>query len=110
MVFYTTQWMQRHTHIPHLENENQAFYSGDQVVGRQKPATPPEVLLRYLWQSCSMSCLICMISGACRLNFLMIAVACSPVIPRLWSDFLVWLLDFACCSYQDGVKGFAVSE
>jgi hypothetical protein len=68
---------------------------GDLQPGRD--FTLPGVLIRYLWGLCLMSRLICIILVvdlmiACRLIFFMVALACRPVTPRLWSGFLVWLL------------------
>jgi len=95
VVVCTNQWMQRHT-TSHLENKNKRSF----LVGVRwlegEAYTPTEVLLRYLWGLCSMSRLICMIFVvdliALSLNFFTSVVACRPVTPRLWSGFLVWLL------------------
>ena len=77
----------------HLENKDKLF-SGDQVVGRQKLAHHQEYCsdicggcVQYLNHMIFVVDLI-----ACRLNCFMSAVAFTPVTPRLWSGFLVWLL------------------
>jgi len=98
-VFCTIQWMQRHT-TSHLNNTNKKIREVHQWGSGgwdAEACTPAGVLLGYLWGLCSMPRLICMIFVAdliaCMLNFLMSAVAwCRPVTPRLWSGFLVWLL------------------
>jgi hypothetical protein len=64
--------------------------------GWEVEACELSVLLRYFGGLCSMSRLICMISVpdliACRLNFIIGAVAYRPVTLRMWSRFLVWPL------------------
>ena len=45
---------------------------------------------------------------ACRLTYFIIAVACRPVTPRLWSGFLVCLLLLA--GWFEGFCGVQVSE
>ena len=48
---------------------------------------------------------------ACRLNLLMSAVACRLVAPRLWSGFLVWLLQtLLLAGWCGGFCGVRVSK
>ena len=59
--------------------------------------------------------LICMVFVAdliaCRLNLLMSAVACRLVAPRLWSGFLVWLLQtLLLAGWCGGFCGVRVSK
>jgi hypothetical protein len=71
------------------------LFSGDQVVGRQRPAHHQEYCsdtLGVVFNVLSVCMIFVADLNAYRLNVFMSAVACRQVTPRLWSGFLVWLL------------------
>jgi hypothetical protein len=75
--------MDAETHNIPPENQYKRSSQWESGGWEAEACTPPGVLLIYLWGLCSMSRLICAIFVAdliaCRLDFFMSAVACSPV-------------------------------
>jgi len=90
LVFCTTQWMQRHT-TSHIENKTrEAFQWGSGGRSLRTTRSIAQMFLRVvLTVSFHLYDFVADLI-AFRLNFSM--SACRPVILRLWSGFLVWLL------------------
>ena len=87
--------MEAEVHTSHLENKNKRNFSvGIRWLGGRSLHTRSiaQIFVGVVLDVSSHLYSFCCGSDCMKALFFMSAVACRPVTPRLWSEFLVWLL------------------